>query len=176
MLNFVLLLVLLFLFGFHTSRSSSSFTFNTLVAGAQAVLLNCSVCMECLLSSILLVSSLGGPGGAEGRKCLRPDSFSEKPPPTVELKVWACRMEVLVELRLRGGRDLGLAWELWSNKKAPDPRRSNPDKTLLLGPDSLEPRVLEQRRGASFFTSAGSLALCSSGRLWRSTASWGSEL
>lgn len=82
---------------------------------------------------------------------------------------------LLVELRVKGGRDLGLTWELWSNKKAPDPLRSNPDSTLLFGPenDSLDPSVLEQRKGANLLPSARSLVLCwdSSGRFWMSTAS-----
>lgn len=64
----------------------------------QAVLLNCSVWMECLLSSILLVGSLGWPGGAEGKACFTP------------------RTGVLEELKGSGGRVLGLAWELCSSK------------------------------------------------------------
>lgn len=57
------------------------------LAEFHTVPLNCSVCMECLRSSILLVGSLGCPGGAEGTKFLGPNSFSEKLSPLPELRL-----------------------------------------------------------------------------------------
>lgn len=98
--------------------------FSCILARFQAVALNCSVCIECLLRSIRLVSSFRGPGGAEGKNCFWPDSFSEKLLPLLRLQT--LRMGVLV----RGGRDLGLACELRSSKKAPEPLRSYPERIL----------------------------------------------